>query len=557
MAIVSLNTIKNWFRTDLIPTQQQFWDTWDSFRHKSEKIPVAEVEGIDELLLSKAEKEALENHLNDGNAHAPLFGQKEDKAQKGVTGGYAPLDEFTKLASQYLNIIDNLYDGGSTSILSAEQGLVLQNQIDGINTLLSSDNINLDTIQEIVDAIENFQNYLPTILVNDLTTGGVTKALTAEMGKVLNTIKEDTENKTNDYSNNIASTTKFLNIQGVERFWIYVKQQAQAISGVWTFSNFIKITQNGVWGSVQDTMIGGLQGHVTVKSEGGSTVKLNTTNLSTYRDAKFQDKNGTLAYTDDFITTAIGTATTPPLKIPNGTLTTIPQNGAIERDLNGQLWETHDGVRSRLITTADGLILVAFKNLSGIQVNINGAISATATNTSSPTVIGKIANVSVLRLNATNEVYYPSPNTGTIAPTAVKTEVFLRINNGLFSTNFSGVGTVNQVKIMEFSGLNNTGFKNYQNSFITNIQASDPLVAQWSTVQLVVQTINNGVTTNADATYYLRNAGNTRTFGAAEASFSFVFVTTVTYADATNAGGQNTDRTIRLNNYALYLETIR
>lgn len=50
MAIQSLNTIKNWFRTGLIPTQAQFWDTWDSFRHKSEKVPVAEVDGIDALI---------------------------------------------------------------------------------------------------------------------------------------------------------------------------------------------------------------------------------------------------------------------------------------------------------------------------------------------------------------------------------------------------------------------------------------------------------------------------------------------------------------------------
>ncbi len=71
------------------------------------------------------------------------------------------------------------------------EGLILplQNQIDGINTLLASDNINLDTIQEIVDAIENVEAYLATILVNDLTTGGVTKALTAEMGKVLENTK--------------------------------------------------------------------------------------------------------------------------------------------------------------------------------------------------------------------------------------------------------------------------------------------------------------------------------------------------------------------------------
>ncbi|WP_269221996.1 hypothetical protein [Flavobacterium sp. IMCC34518] len=50
MAIVNINTIKNWFKTGLKPTQNQFWDTWDSFRHKNDKIPVTEIEGLNELL---------------------------------------------------------------------------------------------------------------------------------------------------------------------------------------------------------------------------------------------------------------------------------------------------------------------------------------------------------------------------------------------------------------------------------------------------------------------------------------------------------------------------
>jgi len=71
MAIQTLNTIKQWFKTGLKPTQTQFWDTWDSFRHKFEKVPVKDVDGIDELLLSKADKTVLDNHLADKNAHAP------------------------------------------------------------------------------------------------------------------------------------------------------------------------------------------------------------------------------------------------------------------------------------------------------------------------------------------------------------------------------------------------------------------------------------------------------------------------------------------------------
>ncbi|MET3028546.1 pyocin knob domain-containing protein [Flavobacterium sp. UW10123] len=191
MAIQTLNTIKNWFKTTLKPSQQQFWDTWDSFRHKFDKVPVEDVEGIDELLNTKADKIALNDHIADINAHASLFEPKEDKSQKGIAHGYAPLNNFTKLASQYLDIVNDLVSGGSSSLLSAEQGVLLQNQINNINAILASDNLNLSTFQEVVDAIESIQTSLSTILVNDLTTGGTMKALTAEMGKILNENKEN------------------------------------------------------------------------------------------------------------------------------------------------------------------------------------------------------------------------------------------------------------------------------------------------------------------------------------------------------------------------------
>lgn len=67
----------------------------------------------------------------------------------------------------------------------------LQSQIDGISALLSSDNINLDTIQEIVDAIENVQTWIDTIIVNDLVTGGTTKALSAQMGVTIQAQLDD------------------------------------------------------------------------------------------------------------------------------------------------------------------------------------------------------------------------------------------------------------------------------------------------------------------------------------------------------------------------------
>lgn len=55
-----LNTIKNWFKTGLKPTEAQFVSTWDSFRHKDEPIPANEVSHLDELLIEKADKEYVD-----------------------------------------------------------------------------------------------------------------------------------------------------------------------------------------------------------------------------------------------------------------------------------------------------------------------------------------------------------------------------------------------------------------------------------------------------------------------------------------------------------------
>ncbi|MFB9079032.1 hypothetical protein ACFFLS_09960 [Flavobacterium procerum] len=49
MPIQTLEIIKSWFKTGLKPTEQQFSDTWDSFRHKDEKVSVQEIEGVDAL----------------------------------------------------------------------------------------------------------------------------------------------------------------------------------------------------------------------------------------------------------------------------------------------------------------------------------------------------------------------------------------------------------------------------------------------------------------------------------------------------------------------------
>ena len=288
MALQTLNTIKDWFKTGLKPSQTQFWDTWDSFRHKNDKVPVAEVEGLDEIIDSKADKMILDNHLTDDAAHADLFNNKEDKNQKGAPDGYAPLDEFTKLAAQYLNIVNDLVTGGAESLLSAEQGKVLQMQVNAINNLLTSDNVNLDTLQELVDAVETVQASLSTILVNDLTTGGMTKALTAEMGKLLQTNKVD--KVAGERLINAAEITKLNNQSGVN-------------TGDQDLSNLLTLnTSQNV--SALKTFLNGMFGLRNVANTFTSVFTNSNTASRTYT---LPDKNGTVAMTSDIVAQLSGT----------------------------------------------------------------------------------------------------------------------------------------------------------------------------------------------------------------------------------------------------------
>ena len=86
------------------------------------------------------------------------------------------------------NSLDYIAPG---KILDARQGKILKDLIDDANELLASDNVDLNTLQKLGDAIEVVRSSLSTIVVNDLSTGGTTKALSAEMGKTLQTNKVD------------------------------------------------------------------------------------------------------------------------------------------------------------------------------------------------------------------------------------------------------------------------------------------------------------------------------------------------------------------------------
>lgn len=88
--------------------------------------------------------------------------------------------ERTKLSTAIIatDVVNNLTDTATDAPLSANQGKVLKDLIDSINTLLTSDNIDLDTLQEVVDYIETNRTNLESLGISNIT--GLQTALDAK-----------------------------------------------------------------------------------------------------------------------------------------------------------------------------------------------------------------------------------------------------------------------------------------------------------------------------------------------------------------------------------------
>jgi len=116
---------------------------------------------------------------------ADLEKNEQNKILKTNTNGELEFSDINDISYNSLDYID------PGKALDARQGKVLKDLIDDANELLATDNVDLNTLQKLGNTIEVVRNSLSTIVVNDLSSGGTTKALSAEMGKALQTNKVD------------------------------------------------------------------------------------------------------------------------------------------------------------------------------------------------------------------------------------------------------------------------------------------------------------------------------------------------------------------------------
>ena len=98
-------TLKKWFSNFMKPAQEHFAEWIDSYWHKSEQIPMSKIDGLSTAIENTVSAKQLLNHLDDTNAHHALFEE-------------------------------------------------LKRQIQALQTILQVDDVNLDTLQEIVTELK-------------------------------------------------------------------------------------------------------------------------------------------------------------------------------------------------------------------------------------------------------------------------------------------------------------------------------------------------------------------------------------------------------------------
>lgn len=235
------NTLKNWFKTGLKPTQAQFWASWDSFWHKDESIPISSVENLTTVLNAKAEAAQLSNKQDKLTAGANITIDPDTKeisavippseniftsdfdynfgAGKGlgILTGSGVYPTTGKTHEQFLREIANEYVAPvftSFNIQSEPQTVEVGTTISGSKTFKWGITLN----NGVIPSINIFDNTAGALLVNTPNNGTKVQAIT--------TIKLDAKDATQSWKA-IAVNTAGANVNSADfvitsrfnRFW--------------------------------------------------------------------------------------------------------------------------------------------------------------------------------------------------------------------------------------------------------------------------------------------------------------------------------------------------
>ena len=118
--ITPISSLKRWFANFKKPTQEQFWAWLDSYWHKSEKIPMDTIDGLENAIRGTASADQLRNHLTDSQAHQELFATKVDKeAGKTLTSNdYTNEEKRTNQANAKKRVVNLTVTGDVDKIIT-------------------------------------------------------------------------------------------------------------------------------------------------------------------------------------------------------------------------------------------------------------------------------------------------------------------------------------------------------------------------------------------------------------------------------------------------------
>jgi hypothetical protein len=389
----NINTILNWFKTGVKPTQAQFWATWASFWHKDEQIPQNSISGLENSLNAKAEKSQLDAHLSNKNAHAELFDKKSNIIHNHVIDDIKGLENVLneKALLSHKHEITDIEDLESTlnekALLSHKHGITdiedlestlnekaLLSHKHGITDIEDLEStLNEKALLSHKHGITDIEGLESTLNEKALVSHkhGITdieglestlneKALLSHKHGI--TDIEDLESTLNEKAllshkhgiTDIEDLESTLN----EKALLSHKHEISDIQGLESTLNEKALLSH----KHEITDIEGLKDQLSTKL----TATL-ATDAETQIDTNVSEDNKIISRLKLFnwwewikkqpltlsnkLTLTSGNATTPALIIPNGVLTTVEKNGAIERDENGVLWETHGGVRYEIRPT--------------------------------------------------------------------------------------------------------------------------------------------------------------------------------------------------------------
>ncbi|MCK8520221.1 hypothetical protein M0D21_01510 [Aquimarina sp. D1M17] len=206
------------------------------------------------------------------------------------------------------------------------------------------------------------------------------------------------------------------------------------------------------------------------------------------------------------------------------------------------------------------LVNIKVYNFGGIsQINITSDTNDTNEVSFRNTVAGAFNNRGLSRITIIGDYinFVASGNTGSVAPSSYKTEYFLDIQNGFFTSDTAGGNPTKTSLLGAIEDTSLTGIKDFTTVIETLSQLTTEPQNGWNTLTFEQKVTKNGIVETSKGGGVLRNADNTGTLIPAEAVLTPRIKLTLSYEDATNANGENQSLLFRRNNFATYIERIR